>query len=69
MSTREKCIMLLDELPDSKLGYVLAYIQGLSAAEEAADDEYCEELYREYEASSDRGETMSFDEVAGVIIP
>ena len=67
MSTREKCMMLLGELPDSKLGYVLAYIQGLTAADEAADDEFCEALYREYEASGDKGETMTFDEVAELL--
>ena len=33
MSNREKCAALLDSVPDYKLGYVLAYLQGLTADE------------------------------------
>ena len=40
MSNRDKIISLLDSLPDYKLGYVLAYVQGISA-DEAADDAFC----------------------------
>ena len=46
MSTKEMCHNLLDAVPEYKLGYLLAYIQGLVAEEE--DERYCEELYREY---------------------
>ena len=31
MSNRERIISLLDSLPDYKLGYILAYIQGITA--------------------------------------
>lgn len=31
MSTKEMCIKLLESLPESKLGYVLSYMQGLTA--------------------------------------
>lgn len=34
MSTRERIISLLDNVPDYKLGYILAYVQGISAEEE-----------------------------------
>ncbi|MCD7888285.1 MAG: hypothetical protein LUG44_11890 [Clostridiales bacterium] len=37
MSNREKIISLLDSVPEYKLGYVLAYVQGLTA-DEAEDD-------------------------------
>ncbi|MCD7756838.1 MAG: hypothetical protein LUH45_01510 [Clostridiales bacterium] len=37
MSNREKIISLLDSVPEYKLGYVLAYVQGL-IADEAEDD-------------------------------
>ena len=39
MSDRERIIQLLDEVPAYKLGYVLAYVQGLTADEDA-DDAY-----------------------------
>ena len=31
MSNRERIISLLDIIPDYKLGYVLAYVQGIAA--------------------------------------
>lgn len=37
MSNKEKIILLLDNIPDYKMGYVLAYVQGITAAEETAD--------------------------------
>lgn len=47
MSNREKIIALLDSIPDYKIGYVLAYVQGI-AADEDADDDYCAALYEDY---------------------
>ncbi len=47
MSNRERIIQLLDDIPDYKIGYVLAYIQGI-AADEEADDLFCEQLYQDY---------------------
>ena len=37
MSNRERCAAALELVPESKLGYVLAYIQGLIA--DVADDQ------------------------------
>lgn len=36
MSDREKIIALLDSVPDYKMGYVLAYVQGITAGEKTA---------------------------------
>ena len=47
MSTREMIDALLDSVPEYKMGYVLAYLQGLTADEEA-DNAYCERLYQDY---------------------
>lgn len=33
MSNREKIIALLDSVPEYKMGYVLAYVQGITADE------------------------------------
>ena len=48
MSTREKCDLILDTLPEFQLELVLAYIQGLTASTAASDDAYCEALYQKY---------------------
>ena len=43
MSSREQIVQLLDDVPDYKMGYVLAYIQGI-VADERADDLFCEQM-------------------------
>ncbi len=40
MSEKEKAIKLLDTVPPYKLGYVIAYIQGITADEDADDTAY-----------------------------
>ena len=52
MSNREKIIDLLDSVPDYKMGYVLAYVQGITADEEA-DDLFCERMLENYENDPD----------------
>lgn len=48
MSNKERAIQLLDSVPDYKMGYVLAYIQGITADEEA-DDIFCQKMVEDYE--------------------
>ena len=43
MSSKEMCINLIDNVPEYKIGYVLAYLQGLIVDEEA-DDAFYESL-------------------------
>lgn len=52
MSNREKIIQLLNDIPDYKMGYVLAYVQGVSADEEA-DDIFCQRMVENYENDPD----------------
>lgn len=52
MSSREQAASLLERLPEYKLGYVLAYLQGLTADEEA-DDAFCQHLVEDYENDPD----------------
>lgn len=40
-------INLLDNIPDYKMGYVLAYVQGI-AADEEADDIFCNKIIENY---------------------
>ncbi len=47
MSVKEMIVSLLDDVPDYKIGYVLAYIQGIVADEER-DDQFCERMYQNY---------------------
>ena len=63
MSNKEIAIRLLDQLPDYKIAYAVAYLQGLSA-DEAADDQFCGKLIEDYQSSSDKGDFVSFDEAA-----
>ena len=62
MSNRERIVSLLDTVPEYKMGYILAYIQGIVADEEA-DDIYCRELVDQYLAddSPDKHETISIE--------
>lgn len=63
MSNRERIVELLNTIPDYKIGYVLAYVQGV-AADEAADDAFCEQLLKDYEndPDPDKEEVYSLEE-------
>lgn len=65
MSDREKVIQLLDKVPDYKIGYVLAYIQGITADEEA-DNKFCESLLRNYlnDPDPNKHDAMSIEDFA-----
>ena len=52
MSNRERIISLLDNVPDYKMGYILAYVQGITADEEA-DDAFCQRMIENYENDPD----------------
>lgn len=52
MSNRERVIDLLRSVPDCKMGYVLAYVQGITADEEA-DDAFCQRMVENYENDPD----------------
>lgn len=61
MSNREKVIALLDNIPEYKIGYVLAYVQGLTADEDA-DDEFCQQLYERYQNDPEKDEAFTLEE-------
>ena len=61
MSDKERAVALLEYVPPYKMGYVLAYLQGLTADEEA-DDAFCENMYLEYLNDPDRGDFLSLDD-------
>ena len=44
MSEREKAQQLLDSVPDYKIQYVIAYLQGVTAGEDIPNDETIEAM-------------------------
>ena len=56
-------IKLIDNVPPHKLGYVIAYLQGI-CADEALDDAFCERLCSDYESDPERGQLTSMAEMA-----
>lgn len=63
MSEKEIALNLLDNIPEYKMGYVIAYLQGLTA-DEIADDAFCSRLYENYLKSDDKGDFMPIEEMA-----
>lgn len=63
MSNRDLARQLIDSMSEYKLGYVVAYLQGINA-DEAADDEFCEQLLDSYNNSQDKGDFVTFEEAA-----
>lgn len=61
MSNKELAMQLIDNLSEYKLGYVVAYLQGINA-DEMADDAFCQQLLDDYENSEDKGDFVSLDE-------
>lgn len=61
MSEKELALRLLENTPDNKIGYVIAYLRGLNA-EEDSDDEFCNKLLNDYLSDKEKGEFVSFDE-------
>ena len=61
MSNREKAMALLENVPDYKMGYVVAYLQGLTADEEA-DDLYCQRLAENYRNDPEKDTEYSLED-------
>ena len=52
ISNKERIVQLLDSVHEYKMGYILAYVQGITADEEA-DDRFCEKMLKDYENDTD----------------
>jgi hypothetical protein len=59
VSNKDRVIQLLDQVPEYKMGYILAYIQGLTADEEE-DDAFCEAMLQAYENDPDPEKDKTF---------
>ena len=51
----------MESVPDYKIGYVLAYIQGLTADEDA-DAAFCEKLVEEYENDPEKDVSYTLED-------
>ena len=63
MSVKEQLIALLDVLPAYKMGYVLAYVQGIMTDEEV-DDLICQQMLEDYanDPDPDKYQTYTLEE-------
>ena len=59
MSNKDRIIELLDSVPDYKMGYILAYVQGITADEEA-DDIFCERMLESYNNDPDPDKDQNY---------
>ena len=55
MTNRERVVALLDRVPDYKMGYVLAYVQGITA-----DDAFCQRMLENCENDPDPDKDRTF---------
>lgn len=64
MSVREQASELLEKVPTYKMGYVVAFLQGIMADDEAEDDLFCEQLYQNYlnDPDPEKEELVPLDE-------
>jgi len=58
MNTREKCLMLIDNLSDEQLANIAIIL------EEAADDAYCQRLCDDYLSNPDKDDAMALEDFA-----
>lgn len=63
MSNRERAVQLLDHIPDYKMSYVVAYLQGISAGEEEQPNEETQLAMKEVEEMAKLGTGQHFDTV------
>lgn len=65
MSEREQAKQIIDQLPDFKMGRLLAFLQGMKLDDEIEDDLFCEQLYQNYldDPDPDKDETISLEEL------
>lgn len=69
MSMQEQACALIEKIPSYKLGYVIAYLQGMMADDEAEDDLFCERMYQDYlnDPDPEKDELVSEEEAARIL--
>lgn len=69
MSMQEQACALIEKIPSYKMGYVIAYLQGVMADDEAEDDRFCEQMYQNYLNNPDpeKDDLVSEEEAARIL--
>lgn len=64
MSDKERAIELINQIPESKLMYIIPYLEGAAIPDE--DDIFCEKLYHAYlkDGDPEKHETVRLDDFA-----
>ena len=62
MSEREQAVQIIGQLPDYKIGRILAFLRGVQFDDELEDDVFCGRLYQDYLADPDKGESYTLEE-------
>lgn len=64
MSNKEQAMLLLEKVPDYKMGYAIAFLQGLTVDEDT-DDIFCEKLVQKYLNDTDpqKHDSITLDEM------
>ena len=63
MSDREKVYQLLDTVPDYNIGYVIAYLQGLTEANAAEPNEETIKAFLEVDEMKRTGNCQKFNDL------
>ena len=66
MSEREQAKLIIDHLPEYKIGALLTFLKGVAFDDEIEDDLYCEKLVAYYlnDPDPEKHETITLEELA-----
>lgn len=65
MSSKEKCIALLDTFTEAQLEGAQAMLQAMrQTLDDLEDDMFCEQLYKDYLNDPDKGDPVPIEECA-----
>ncbi len=66
MSEKEQAKLIIDRLPDFKVGKLLSFLQGMMFDDEMEDDAFCERMYQNYldDPDPEKHEGIPLEELA-----
>lgn len=65
MSSKERCLELVNKLTDAQANHVIVMLEAMMRAlEEAEDNAFCEALCKEYENDPDKDDCMDLNAFA-----
>jgi len=66
MSEREQAKLIIDQLPEYKIGNLLLFLKGVQFDDDIEDDLYCQKLYEDYlnDPDPEKDEEITLEELA-----